>query len=226
MIGNDPYGRATCEQALRLEALLPERCALTRPPTRDQERPGRVLAEARAEQRGPPDLLHDEVLELLRLDEQLRQRRRRVRVGEVECDPVVRPERLHLERRACRGARPGAPSPTARGRGRRTASGRRPASRRSRRGTARRRPCGRSARAPCRCLVAEEGEEVLRRALVEVVLLAEPRRRAAVREGRRARATPRRSSARARRAARRPRPSRTAPRRARRAPARRARGRG
>ena len=33
-------------------------------------------------------------------------------------------------------------------------------------------------------LVAEEGEEVLRRALVEVVVLTEPRRRAAVRQGR------------------------------------------
>ena len=44
------------KQALGLQALLPQRRALARPATRDQERAGGVLAEARAEQRGaaPP----------------------------------------------------------------------------------------------------------------------------------------------------------------------------
>ena len=39
------------EQALRLQSLLPERRPLTRPAARDEQRAGRVLAEARAEER-------------------------------------------------------------------------------------------------------------------------------------------------------------------------------
>ena len=80
------------EQALRLEALLPERRPLAGPPARDEQRAGGVLAEARAEERRLPHLLDDELLDLVRLDEQVGERRRDVRVGKVEGDPVVRPE--------------------------------------------------------------------------------------------------------------------------------------
>ena len=55
-----------------------------------------VLAEPRAEERRRADLLDDQILELLRLDEQIGERGRRVGVREVERDPVVGPERLHL----------------------------------------------------------------------------------------------------------------------------------
>ncbi len=44
---------AACDlqEALRLQPLLPERCALARPAARDEQRPRRVLPEARAVQR-------------------------------------------------------------------------------------------------------------------------------------------------------------------------------
>ena len=93
------------EQALRLEPLLPQRRALPGPPPGNQERASGVLAEPRAEERRRADLLHDEILELLRLDEEIGERGRRICVGEVERDPVVRPERLHLG--AERVAQPG-----------------------------------------------------------------------------------------------------------------------
>ena len=85
------------QEALRLEPLLPERRPLAGPAARDQERARRVLAEARAEERRPADLGDDEVLQLLRADEQLLLGRRRVRVGQVERDAVVRPDEVDLE---------------------------------------------------------------------------------------------------------------------------------
>ena len=85
------------EQRLRLQALLPERRALARPAARDQQRAARVLAEARAEERGVAELLRDELLDLLGLEQHLVDRRRRVGVGQVDRDPVVRPDRLRLE---------------------------------------------------------------------------------------------------------------------------------
>ena len=85
------------EQRLGPQPLLPQRSARARPAPRDQQGAGGVLAEARAEQRGLPDLLHDEVVELVGVDEQLLGRRRRIGVRQVERDPVVRPDRLHLE---------------------------------------------------------------------------------------------------------------------------------
>ena len=85
------------EEALRLQALLPERRALARPAARDQERARGVLAEAGAEERRLAHLLHDELLDLVRADEQVGHGRRRVRVGEMERDAVVRPDRLHLD---------------------------------------------------------------------------------------------------------------------------------
>ena len=54
------------EQALGLQPLLPQRRALARATTRDQERAGGVLPEPRSEQRGAPHLLDDELLDLVR----------------------------------------------------------------------------------------------------------------------------------------------------------------
>src|SRR2546430_10358025 len=58
------------EQPLRLQALLPERRALAGPPARDEERPCRVLAEARTEERGLAHLGKHELVELLPAQEQ------------------------------------------------------------------------------------------------------------------------------------------------------------
>ena len=141
------------------------------------------------------DLLDDEVLELLRLDEQVGERGRRVGVREVERDPVVRPERLHLE-----------PERVADPRRERHRPGRvdAPAERRQ------------EADAPVADLVAEpldddravgragaevrscsrrNVEQVPRRPLVEVVVGAEALPRARRPRARRARASPRRSAA-------------------------------
>ena len=85
------------EQALRLEPLLPERRPLAGPAPRDQQRARRVLAEARAEERRLPHLGEHEILELVRREQQEVGRRRRVGVGQVEGDAVVRPDRLHLD---------------------------------------------------------------------------------------------------------------------------------
>src|SRR5439155_5534343 len=85
------------EQALRLEALLPERRALARAAPRDQERARRVLAEPGAEERRSAELLDNELLDLVGPEQDVVRRRQRVRIREVERDPVVRPERVHLD---------------------------------------------------------------------------------------------------------------------------------
>ena len=59
------------EQVLRLQALLPERRALAGTAARDQQRARGVLAEARAEERGLADLADDELLDLVRRDQQV-----------------------------------------------------------------------------------------------------------------------------------------------------------
>ena len=212
------------EQALGLEPLLPERRPLARPPPRDEERPCGVLAEARAEERCRADLLNDEILELARLDEQVGEGGRGIGIGEVQRDPVVRPERLHLE-----------PESVANARGERHRPRRvHPAAERRQQADAPvadlvaealddDRAVGRERREAL--LLSQERQEVLRRPGVEVVLLAQSGRRALVGRERRAHATPRRSSRPARTAAQRPRPSRTGGRRERPARARRARGR-
>ena len=64
---------------------------------RDEQRPRRVLTEARAVERRLAHLLHDEVLQLVGLHHQLGEGRRLVGVGEMERDAVVRPDELHLE---------------------------------------------------------------------------------------------------------------------------------
>ena len=85
------------EQALSLQPLLPQRRALSGATARDEKRPRRVLPEARAEERRLRKLGQQELLDLLRPEQQISDRGRRVGVGEVERDPVVRPERLRLD---------------------------------------------------------------------------------------------------------------------------------
>ena len=85
------------EKRLRLETLLPQRRPLAGATPRDEQRTRRVLAKPRAEEGALPDLVHDEVLELVRADQQILGRRRRVGVGQVQRDAVVRPDRLHLD---------------------------------------------------------------------------------------------------------------------------------
>ena len=85
------------EQALRLEPLLPERRPLAGPAPRDEQRARGVLAEAGAEERRLPHLGEHEILELVRIEDEQVGRGRRVGVGQVEGDAVVRPDRLHLE---------------------------------------------------------------------------------------------------------------------------------
>ena len=138
------------EQRLRLQPLLPERRALAGPAARDQQRAGGVLAEARAEERRLPDLGDDEVLELARLEQQVLGRRRRVGVGQVQRDPVVRPDRLHLETERLAQARGERERPRSVHAGAERAEDAERASRRSRRGSARRRACGRTGRRPSR----------------------------------------------------------------------------
>ncbi len=85
------------EQRLRLQPLLPERRAPARVGAREQEGTRGVLAEARAEQRRSGQLAHHELLERVGLDHHELRRRRLVRVGKVDDDAVVRPDRVGLE---------------------------------------------------------------------------------------------------------------------------------
>ncbi len=92
-------GEVPChlEQALRLEALLPERRTLARVGARDQQRAGGVLAEVGAEEGRAGELADDEVLELVGLDQDEVGGGRLVGVGEVDDDAVVGPDRVGLE---------------------------------------------------------------------------------------------------------------------------------
>ena len=56
-----------------------------------------VLAEARAEERRVPNLGDDEILDLAGVDHQVLGRRRHIRLGEVQRDAVVGPDRLRLD---------------------------------------------------------------------------------------------------------------------------------
>ena len=85
------------EERLRLQPLLPKRRPLIGPPPRNQQRPRRVLAEARSEERRVADLVDDQVLDLLGIDQHEVAGRRGVGVGEVDRDPVVRPDRVGVE---------------------------------------------------------------------------------------------------------------------------------
>ena len=108
------------QQRLRLQPLLPQRRAPARVGARDQQRAAGVLAEAGAEQGAAAELAHDEVLELVRLDQHELLAGRLVGVGEVDDDAVVGPDRVRLQ--AVLLADPGAQTrgPRRRARGRRT----------------------------------------------------------------------------------------------------------
>ena len=85
------------EQRLRLEPLLPERRAPAGVGAREQQRAGGVLAEAGAEQGGAGQLAHHQLLERVRLDHHEVGGGRLVGVGQVDDDPVVRPDGVGLE---------------------------------------------------------------------------------------------------------------------------------
>ncbi len=140
------------EQALGLEALLPERRAAPGVGAGDQQRAGGVLAKARAEQRGAAELGGDGGLDLVgveqdelgdRLPLAPRARLLAIEIRQVQDDAVVG-ARLRLPRgRSARACARRARAPRRRGRARRRGRGRTGASRRSRRGSARARSCAR-----------------------------------------------------------------------------------
>ena len=161
------------EQVLRLQPLLPERRPLAGPAPRDQQGPSGVLAEAGAEECGLPDLADDQLLDLVRPDQEIGEARWRVGLGQVEGDPVVGPDRLRVE-----------PDRVAQPRRQRHAPGRvHAAAERSQDADApvadlvaealdHDRPVGGDDAGRGR-LLAQEGEQVLGRARVEVVLAAQ-----------------------------------------------------
>ena len=91
--------RGDRQQVGRALALLPERRPRPGPAARQQQRPGRVLAEPAREQRRRRELADDEVLDLVRLREQQRLDvvERGVALGQPDRDAVVRPDGLDLE---------------------------------------------------------------------------------------------------------------------------------
>ena len=97
MTGKLPYLRATCSSDCAFSRCCQSGVRSPGPAARDQQRAAGVLAEARAEERRLPQLGDDEILDLARVDEQLLDRRRRIRLGEVQRDAVVRPDRLRLD---------------------------------------------------------------------------------------------------------------------------------
>ena len=171
------------EQALGLQPLLPQRRALARAATRDQERAGGVLPEAGSEQGGAPHLLDDELLDLVRRQEQVGDRRQHVGLGQVERDPVVRPDRLHLEpeRVAQAGAERHRPR-RMHARAERGQDAEAPVADLVAEALDHDRAVGRDDATVRRGLVAQVGEEVLGRQRVEVVVAAEPLERLRVGE--------------------------------------------
>ncbi len=92
-----PVALGHLEQRLGLQPLLPERGPLAGVGPREQERAGRVLAEAGAEQGGARQLLHDHLLDQVGLDHHELRARRLVGIGQVHDDAVVRPDGVGLE---------------------------------------------------------------------------------------------------------------------------------
>ena len=92
-----PVALGHLEQGLGLQPLLPQRRALARVGARDEQGAGGVLAEAGAEQGAAGQLAHDEVLELVGVDEHELGPGRLVGVGQVDDDPVVGPDGVGLE---------------------------------------------------------------------------------------------------------------------------------
>ena len=176
MIGNDPYGRATSSRlcALRRCCQSGVRCPGRRRGIRRARRRSRGSASRRAPSGRPPARRGPRAPPARRAAPT---GRRRVCVGKVQRDPVVRPERLHLERERVAQLR------LERHRPRRVDAA-------AERGQDADPPVADLVAEPLdddgpvggegalSLLVAQEGEEVLRRELIEVVVLAEPRRRA------------------------------------------------
>ena len=94
------------EEVRRPLALLPERRPRAGPAARQEQRPGRVLAEPAREQGRGRELADDEVLEIVRLREQQRLDpvQWRVAFGQPDRDPVVGPDGLDLEARGAPAA--------------------------------------------------------------------------------------------------------------------------
>ncbi len=88
------------EQRLRLQALLPERRAPPGVGARDQQRAGRVLAKARAEQGAGAELGDHQVFDLVGFHQHELGAGRLVGVGQVDDDPVVRPDRVGVQAEA------------------------------------------------------------------------------------------------------------------------------
>ena len=88
------------QQIGRLLALHPQRRALAGPAAGQQQGTGRVLAEARGEQCRATELGHQQVLDLLRLEQERRLDRGAIRLDalrKTHGDAVVGPDRLDLE---------------------------------------------------------------------------------------------------------------------------------
>ena len=94
--------RGDGEQVRRALPLLPERRPRSRPPARQEQGPGRVLAEPAGEEGRGRELPDDEVLDLVRLreEERLDAGKRGIALGQADRDPIVRPDGLHLESKA------------------------------------------------------------------------------------------------------------------------------
>ena len=137
------------EQVGGLLPLLPQRRAAIGPAARQQQGPGRAThGTATRTSRCRAAARHDEVVDLVGIDDQLVEGQLVDGLGQAEHDAVVAPHELDVDAPALaqpglEGHRPGRVDL-----GAERATARTPASRRSRRGTARRRSCGRRGRAP------------------------------------------------------------------------------
>ncbi len=184
--------RRDLEQVGGALALLPERRARPGPASRQQQRPPRVLAEARREQRRAPARLDDQVLDLVGVGKSSASISASggVALGQADRDPVVRPDRLHLDAEALAeprldGQRPRRVDAAAE----RAEDHEPPVAELVAEALDDEPPVGRQG-ARDLALLLDVRDEVVRRVLVEVVALAEPRRERAV-----GRARPRASSA-------------------------------
>ena len=172
------------EQRLGLQSLLPERRPLIRSPARDQQRPRGVLAEACAEERRVADFVDDQLLDLLGIDQDEVARRRRVGVGQMDRDPVVRPDRVGVEpERLANAGRERQPPGRVHPGAERRQDAEPPVADLVTETLDHDRPVGWK-RARSRSLLAQELEQVLRGALVEGMLLAQLRLRLPVRQSR------------------------------------------
>ena len=88
--------RGDLQEVVGALPLHPQGRPAARPAPREEERPRGRLAEAGGEEARPPQLAHHEVLDLLRLGQEVRGLRRALALGQAQDDPVVAPDRLDL----------------------------------------------------------------------------------------------------------------------------------